>query len=102
MNNVYQKPESSLEKQGSEITKKYTIGKKFLISLAWVFPLFFLLIAAVLPKDQWADGSVGALMFSAGGSFISSFIPTQQKYIFVGISILLAFGSALIVGLVIK
>ena len=99
MNDIYKTPESPLEKQNDKVSKKYTIVKKFLISLAWVFPLFLILIAVVLPKERFLIGGLGALMFSAAGSFVSSFIPTQQKYIFVGISIFLTFGVAMLIGL---
>ena len=101
MNNINKTPDASLEKTDSKENIKYTTSKKFIISLSWVFPLFFISIATSTPKEVWLSGILGVLILCAGGCYLSAYIPSQKKLTFVGTSFFLTLGLAFLINLLI-
>jgi predicted nucleic acid-binding Zn ribbon protein len=78
------------------------LTKRFLISFAWTFSLFILLIILTQPKSQWFYGFVGSGMFALLSGVIGMVIRSERKIIYVPVTMIIAFAIALAIGLSMK
>lgn len=75
------------------------IGVRFKVAFAWNLVIFMLLILATQPQSAWLSGAIGSGIFALLGGVISMAIKTEQKVIYVPISIVITFIVAAAVGM---
>jgi protein-S-isoprenylcysteine O-methyltransferase Ste14 len=82
-----------------EEKKESPVGVRFKVSFAWTFVVFMLLIVATQHSSQWLAGAIGAGIFALAAGVISMAIKTEQKVIYVPISLLIVFVIAAAIGM---
>jgi len=95
-NNLYRPPKPSLLSDSAERPKRMTLGKRFLITLFWAFPIFAMVSVLNVTADQWLGVIAGSFVISLFCGVIAMCIPTRFKSIFVSVAILAGFGLALL------
>jgi len=95
-NNLYRPPQRSLLSGATEKPKRITIGKRFIITLLWAFPIFSAVSVLNVTADQWLAVIAGSSIIALFCGVIAMCIPTRFKSIFVSVSILAGFGLALL------
>lgn len=91
--------QEEVQQQVVSESKESPIGVRFKVSFAWTFVVFMLLIVASQPSSQWLVGAIGAGIFALGAGVISMAIKTEQKVIYVPISLLIVFIIAAAIGM---
>jgi hypothetical protein len=95
-NNLYRPPQSSLLDSRTESPKRSTIGKRFLITLSWAFPIFAVISTWSTEMNQWLTVIAGSFIIAIFCGVIAMCIPTRYKSVYVSIGVLAGFGLALI------
>jgi len=95
-NKLYRPPQRSLLSDTAEKPKRITIGKRFLITLFWAFPIFSIVSILNVTTDQWLAVITGSFVIALFCGVIAMCVPTRFKSIFVSVAILAGFGLALL------
>ena len=94
--NLYRPPQSSLLGGDQQKTKRMTFIRRFLITLAWAFPVFATISVLNTQSTEWLAVLAGSFLISLFCGIVAMCIPTHFKSIFVPIGILAGFGIVLI------
>lgn len=94
--NLYRPSQSSLLGGDQTKTKRMTFIRRFLITLAWAFPVFATISIFNTVSTEWITVAAGSFLIALFCGFVAMCIPTRFKSIFVPIGILAGFGLALI------
>lgn len=95
-NNLYQPPQSSLLDNKREAPRRITIGKRFLITLYWAFPIFGIISVWNAEINQWLSLIAGSFIIAVFCGLVGMCVPTRYKSIFVSVGVLAGFGLALL------
>ena len=94
--NLYRPPKSALLGSNTQTPKRITIGKRFLITLFWAFPIFAIISVLNATSDQWLVVTAGSFIIALFCGIVAMCIPTRFKSIFVTVGILAGFGLAIL------
>ena len=86
------------EVQSSEKVES-PVGVRFKVTFMWTLVVFMLLIIATQPQNAWMAGAIGSGMFALLAGVISMAIKTEQKVIYVAVSLLITFVAAAALGM---
>jgi hypothetical protein len=95
-NNLYRPTQGSLLDSRSKPRKRISIGKRFLITLYWAFPIFAIISVLNTEMDQWFAVIAGSFLIALFCSLVAMCIPTRYKIIFVPVGVLAGFGLVLL------
>lgn len=94
--NLYRPPQSSLLGGDQTKTKRMTFIRRFLITLAWAFPVFATISVLNTQSTEWLAVIAGSFLISLFCGIVAMCIPTRFKTIFVPVGILAGFALALL------
>lgn len=91
-------PATDTESAKSDNGKAVSPGRRFLITFLWAFPIFMAFVLGFTPREDLAMGVLGSAIWAALCGLIGMLIPSQNKSVFVTISVASGLVGALIIG----